>query len=95
MLKVFALLRAAAPSVVARTVSIPAVLVLHTDMEPFLFFRPPLLVAPVSNMTTAWLILANPPDDRLRGGRFGRCGFVDDGETWFSGICWWLQHGLS
>lgn len=36
VLKVFALLRAAAPNVVASTVSIPAVLVLHTDMEPFL-----------------------------------------------------------
>lgn len=30
----------AVPRVVASTVSIPAVLVLHTDMAPFLFFLP-------------------------------------------------------
>lgn len=30
----------AAPKVVASTVSIPAELVLHTDMAPFLFFLP-------------------------------------------------------
>lgn len=38
VLKVFGLM--AAPRVVASTVSIPAVLVLHTDMAPFLFFLP-------------------------------------------------------